>query len=120
MVHAYLVLHNTYRYVPGIIRIWYIIRTWYHKVWYIRIWYIIRTTIAVCRPPTKTKISQTHAQISQTHAQIFFLDVAIRNSLRSNKPEVTEKQQEFQEEITKNEKQISELLEKIGTTKSDT
>ena len=46
-------------------------------MWYIRVWYIIRTTRAVCRPPTKTKISRRHAQI-------FFLDVAIRNSLRSN------------------------------------
>ena len=54
---------------------------------FVRIWYIIRTW---CN--TKTKISRTHAQIfsplkprlvEHTH-RFFFLNVAIRNSLRSN------------------------------------
>ena len=64
---------RTYRFLPAdtrYIRIWYIIRTWYH---------------------TKTKISRTHAhffsplkpRLEHTH-RFFFLDVAIRNSLRSN------------------------------------
>ena len=50
------------------IRIWYIIRTWYHT-------YLVHNTF-----PTKTKISRTHAH---TH-NFFGGDVAIRNSLRSN------------------------------------
>ena len=41
--------------------------------------YTVFWPYTVCRPNTKTKISRTH-----THGQIFFWDVTIRNSLRSN------------------------------------
>ena len=39
---------------------------------------------------------------------------------RKDKPEVKEKQREFREEMTKNAKRFSELLESIGTTENDT
>ena len=39
---------------------------------------------------------------------------------RIDKLEVTEKQREFQEEITKNAERFSELLESTGTAESDT
>ena len=79
--------HNvrTYRFLPAdtrYIRIWHIIRTWHH---------------------TKTKISRTHAQFfsplkprSFARTDFFFGDVAIRNSLRSNKSATsTTQMQEF-------------------------
>ena len=39
---------------------------------------------------------------------------------RIDKPEVKEKQREFQEEMAKNAERFSELFENIGTTENDT
>ena len=88
--HAY---HHvrTYRFLPADTRyIRYILiwndctphASWYHKVWYIRIWYIIRS-------PLKPRLDE-HTN-TRTNYRFFFLDVAIRNSLRSNKFHVATK-----------------------------
>ena len=48
--------------------------------------YTVFWPYTICRPNTKTKISRTRVHAcTQAHGQTFFLDVSIRNSLRSNK-----------------------------------
>ena len=46
--------------------------------------YTVFWPYTICRPNTKTKISRTSGQTDR-RSVFFFLDVAIRNSLRSNK-----------------------------------